>query len=526
MPETIPCCAIGKTSEARQRRLLNMLSQLVWLVRPDGCIDFASDRAAEYFGFDVQGMRPDAWLAWVHADDRAAVPTTWPQTLAAQQTWQHEARLLRPGDSTGRWHLLHAQADLDGENRLVQWLITATDVDDRRQGQEALRASQEQLRQAQKMEALGRLAGGVAHDFNNLLTAIVGYADMLVQSLPPGSVDGDAAVEIHRAGERAAGLTRQLLAFSRRQVVAPRRIDLNAVVKDVERMLRRLIGADVTLRVALDPHGCAIHADSGQIEQVILNLALNARDAMPRGGLLTIETRVVVLDTAQAAEMGLQAGPHVRLTFVDTGVGMSAETQGHLFEPFFTTKPRGHGTGQGLATAYGILAQCGAHIAVHSQSGRGSTFLIHFPCDSMLELPVTIDAGGRKMPGGHETVLLVEDESSVRRLVRIILDTLGYRVIEASSGAQALQVAATEPEVIDILVTDVVMPGMGGRELAVQLTKVRPNLRVLYMSGYTDDTVLRHGVLEAEVAFVAKPFNAESLALTLRETLDRQPIPG
>jgi len=385
------------------------------------------------------------------------------------------------------------------------------------------RRLEEQLIQSQKMEGIGRLAGGVAHDFNNLLTAILGYAELMESQL-----EGDEGLrselrEIRLAGERAAALTRQLLAFSRRQVLQPRTLDLNTVVSDVERMLARLIGEDVTLVTRLEPALGSAKADPGQIEQVIMNLAVNARDAMPEGGTLTFATANAVLDADfVAVHPGAIAGPYVALTVTDTGTGMTDEVRSHAFEPFFTTKEKGKGTGLGLATAYGIVKQSGGYITVDSDAGRGTTFQIYLPRVEGTAVVQERAVSSSLLPTGTETILLVEDEAGVRRLSLTVLETQGYLVLEAASGDRALQVARSQTGPIHLVVTDVVMPGMSGRELWDRLKVLRPDSRVLFMSGYTDDVIARHGVLEPGIAFLQKPFTPLSLAQKVRQVLDEE----
>jgi signal transduction histidine kinase len=384
------------------------------------------------------------------------------------------------------------------------------------------RRLEEQLIQSQKMEGIGRLAGGVAHDFNNLLTAILGYAELMEPQLEDEGLRSELR-EIRLAGERAAALTRQLLAFSRRQVMQPRTLDLNTVVSDVKKMLARLIGEDVALVTRLDPALGSVEADPGQLEQVLMNLSVNARDAMPEGGTLTFETANAVLDADFAAvHPGALPGAYVVLTVTDSGTGMTDEVRGHAFEPFFTTKDKGKGTGLGLATAYGIVKQSGGYIMVESEAGRGTTFRIYLPRVEGTAVGPKRTTSSSLAPSGTETILLVEDEAGVRRLSLTVLETQGYVVLEAPSGDVALQVARSETGPIHLVVTDVVMPGMNGRELWDRLKVLRPDSRVLFMSGYTDDAIARHGVLEPGIAFLQKPFTPFSLAQKVREVLDAE----
>src|SRR5947208_3005627 len=393
-------------------------------------------------------------------------------------------------------------------------LVLARDVSAQRQ-------LEEQLRQSQKMEAVGQLAGGIAHDFNNLLTAILGSTQLLLHSTPPGDPRREDAEEIRHAGLRAAELTRQLLAFSRRQVLAPKVLDLNAVVANVDRMLRRLLGEDVELVTSLQPAAGAVNADPGQLEQVLLNLAVNARDAMPGGGRLSIgTTRVTFQEEPAERRHRMPAGDYVCLAVADTGVGMDETTQAHLFEPFFTTKEVGKGTGLGLATVYGIVKQSGGYIWVYSEVGHGTTVKVYLPrVPGVAEAPAPA-AEPKPVRGGDETVLLVEDAAPVRALARRILEARGYRVLDAPDGPSALDLSARHGGGIDILVTDVVMPGMSGRELAERLAPERARMKVLYTSGFTDDAMVRQGVLNAGVAFLQKPFVPDTLARKVREVLD------
>jgi two-component system, cell cycle sensor histidine kinase and response regulator CckA len=398
----------------------------------------------------------------------------------------------------------------------------ARDITERRRAEERMRGAEEQLRQAQKMEAVGRLAGGIAHDFNNLLTAVMGYSQLALSRLPADSTARPAVEEIAQAGQRAANLTAQLLAFSRKQILQPRVLDLNAVVSDMSRLLRRLIGEDIELVTALAPGLWHVLADPGQVEQVILNLAVNARDAMPQGGRLTVETANVELDEAYVLRhVATRSGPYALLAVTDTGAGMDAATQARVFEPFFTTKGQGKGTGLGLATVYGIIKQSGGYIWVYSEPGRGTTFKIYLPrAGPGGEGAAAQGADAPAAPRGSETVLLVEDDEMVRRLAREVLEANGYRVLEAAGGAEAFALAQNAGRQLDLLLTDVVMPGASGKELAEAVGALRPGLAVLYVSGYTDETIVHHGVLDAGTAFLQKPFTPDALARKVREVLD------
>jgi two-component system cell cycle sensor histidine kinase/response regulator CckA len=391
----------------------------------------------------------------------------------------------------------------------------AEDVTERRQ-------LEMQLRQAQKMEAIGQLAGGVAHDFNNMLSVIFGHSELLALDLPPDEPRRESVTQICQAAERAAALTRQLLAFSRQQVLEPTVLDLNGLVTEAEKMLRRLIGEDMRLTTRLGPNLSRVRVDPGQMEQVIMNLAVNARDAMPQGGRLTIETREVELEPVYAqAHPGARSGRHVLLAVSDTGCGMSPEIQARVFEPFFTTKPVGQGTGLGLAVVHGIIKQSGGHITIDSAPGMGTTFNIYLPVVADEPWAKPAPSAPAKPVGGSETILLVEDEELMRAITARLLENLGYRVLEASGGKEALRLAeAGGLEKIDLLMSDVVMPGMSGRDLADRLRDCRPGLKVLFQSGYTGEVILRHGVLRTGVAFLQKPFRLDALAKKVRAVLE------
>lgn len=389
---------------------------------------------------------------------------------------------------------------------------------------EALHNTEKQLVQSQKLEAVGRLAGGISHDFNNLLTVILGYTDISKRNLNESDPLRRNLEEISKASERAASLTRQLLAFSRKQVMQPKVFDLNTVVNDLKKMLRRMIGEDIELRVSSPEDLGNIKADPVQLEQVIMNLVVNARDAMPKGGKLSIETSNVYLDESYARDhVSVEPGEYVMLAISDTGCGMDEETRLRIFEPFFTTKESGKGTGLGLSMVYGIVKQSGGNIWVYSEAGRGTTFKIYFPRVTAEAVEYKRSNGVVETPKGCETILLVEDAELVRTLARQVLETAGYRVLEAASAEAALKLCETiNGTRIDLLLTDVVMPGMSGNDMSKILIAKQPNMPVLYMSGYTDDAIVQHGVLEAGINFLQKPFSPGSLALKVREVLDHR----
>jgi len=428
----------------------------------------------------------------------------------------HIAVLL---DDATRYRNARDQLEREAQRRAA---ALRREVEERERAERALAHAEAQLRHAQKMEAIGRLASGVAHDFNNLLSVVISSSDLALLRMQSGDRARAEIEDIRKAGQRAAALTRQLLAFSRQQVLQPRVLSLNDVVHGMERMLSRVLGEDILLAIDVAPELAAVKADPSQVEQVIMNLVVNARDAMPTGGQLRIQTR-----NASEAPRGASApvpGPHVMIAVSDTGVGMDGETVARVFEPFFTTKERGKGTGLGLSTVFGIVKQSGGSIAVHSALGRGATFEVYLPVTDEIDAPFAVrhDEIAESLKGG-ETLLLVEDDDQVRALCAKVLRQYGYDVIEAGRPSSAIAAAASYTGAIDLLLTDVVMPEMGGRLLAEHLAAERPRMRVLFMSGYTDDTTMRHGVLESAVSFLQKPFTPHALARSVRDTLARAP---
>jgi PAS domain S-box-containing protein len=424
-------------------------------------------------------------------------------------------------DATTTVVRISGRSVIDGGDGRTVFELFAEDVTERR-------ALEQQLRQSQKMEAIGRLAGGIAHDFHNLLMVISGYSEFLLERLGAEPHLRGPAQEIAGAAERASSLTRQLLAFSRKQMLAPRIVNLNDVATENIKMLTRMIGEDIDLVMVPGPNLWSVRADAGQIDQVIMNLAVNARDAMASGGKLTIETSNVTLDEDYArSHAPLPAGDYVMVAISDTGDGMDNETQSHIFEPFFTTKGT-KGTGLGLSTVYGIIKQSGGYIWVHSELGRGTTFKIYLPrvaSTGQAAAHVAAPIEYRKVEPGTETILLVEDEANLRYLARQYLEKQGYKVIEAADGAVAMQIAVAHDKVIHLLLTDVIMPGMNGRELAQRISEIRPNVKVLYMSGYTENVIGHNGMLDAGVRLLQKPFTLRDLKSKVREVLDATPTP-
>jgi nitrogen-specific signal transduction histidine kinase len=398
---------------------------------------------------------------------------------------------------------------------------TYYDISDRKRIEAEKEKLQAQLQQAMKMEAVGRLAGGVAHDFNNLLTVIMGYSELLLQKIGKESPMREEVEEIKRAGERAASLTQQLLAFSRKQIIEPKVVHLDGLVAEMHKMLTRLIGENIALQATTGKSLGSVKVDPGQFQQILMNLVVNARDAMPDGGKIVIETANVDLDVGYCAvHPYVKPGRFVMVAVSDTGKGMSDEVKAHIFEPFYTTKERGSGTGLGLATTYGAVHQAGGAIEASSEVGIGTTFRIYLPrIEEEAVKPEKVDRP-TDLPGGTETVLLVEDEDTLRTLCERILGDLGYQVMPARNGAEAIAAAQKYGERIDLLLTDVVMPGMSGRELATQFVLHRPEMKVLFMSGYTDDAIVHHGVLDEGVSFIGKPYTPSALARKVREVLD------
>jgi len=494
------------------RSLIEQAMDIIAVLDADGAVRYASPSVLPLLGYGAEELVGQHILDLVHPDDVGPALRVFAEGVATGQGGRLLGLQVRHRD--GSYRSLEAIGRYLLDDPVVRGVvINARDVTERR-------SLERQLLQAQKMEAVGRLAGGIAHDFNNVLTAIFGYADLLTEEFPAGSPARQDLEEIRKAATRASALTRQLLAFSRQQVLAPVVLSVNDLVDDVGKMLRRLVGEDVELRLILARDAGNVRADSGQLQQVIMNLVVNARDAMPTGGKLVIETADAEL-TEQYAELhqAVIPGRYVMLAVSDTGVGMDAQTKARIFEPFFTTKEKGKGTGLGLSTVYGIVKQSGGYVWVYSEPGHGTTFKLYLP---RVDAPAEPQAPPRETATltGTETILLAEDDEILRPLTKGLLTKLGYTVLDAKSAEQALAVAGARQGPIHLLVADVVMPGASGRELARRLAQSRPETRVLYVSGYTDDAIVHHGMLEPGLKFLQKPFTPAALARKVREVLD------
>jgi two-component system, cell cycle sensor histidine kinase and response regulator CckA len=510
--------AIEKMLRNSERTLLALLesaSQAILTIDPAGRITLANAKTAEMFGYSREQLLGSPIEVLLPVASRAAHEEHRREYFASPRVRPMGIGMVLAGrrrDGTD-FPVEVSLSYVESEEEVFA-IAFVTDVTERKK-------LEEQLLQSQKMEAIGRLAGGVAHDFNNMLTIISGYNRMVLDQLSPMDRLRGFHEEIGKAAERAESLTKQLLAFSRRQLMQPRVIDVNELLGHADKLLRRLIGEDIELILALAPGAGTIRADPGHIEQAVFNLAVNARDAMPRGGRLVIETGRVRLDEIYArTHTGVKPGDYVMIAVSDTGTGMDAETRGHIFEPFFTTKEQGKGTGLGLPMVYGTVKQSEGDIWVYSEPGRGTTFKLYFPQTN--ENPETLaSVESPRAARGTETLMVVEDEDSVRELVATMLRQAGYTVLGATGAEQAVEIWASHKSPIAMLITDVVMPYVSGRQLAGQLLESHPDLKILFLSGYTENSVVHNGVLDAGVNFLAKPFSQEQLARKVREVLDK-----
>lgn len=503
-------------------RFFSLALDLWCIADLDGWFRRLNPAFEQVLGWSLEELLSRRFLDFVHPEDVEATQMAL-QSLASRQTVINFVNRYRCKDGTYRFLEWRSIPDASGQRLYA----AARDISERVAAEQAQGRMEAQLRQAQKMESIGRLAGGVAHDFNNILTAIIGQMDLAKISLPPESPARRHLKEADKVAERATNLTRQLLAFSRKQFIEPTILHLNEIVREMHSMLARVVGEDVELAIAPEAQTDTIKADRNQIEQIIMNLAINARDAMPEGGTMTISTRSVFLgeELCPGRNKDGQPGPFVALSVSDTGCGMTEEVKSHLFEPFFTTKPLGKGTGLGLATVYGAASQNGAAIEVRSQVGRGTSFELLFPLAA--NMAAVREFGTRAfspgIPRGTETILLAEDEPCVLEVAATILSSLGYKVLPCLSGPEALKRAAEFAEPIHFLMTDVIMPGMDGKELALRLSAERPAVRILYASGYTENIITDKGLAKDRVEFLAKPYNPQVLGRKVREVLDALP---
>jgi len=510
-----------RTSERRLSVAISATADAIWEWNLQTGETYYSPRWYEMLGYGDRElpMSVETWRTLCHPDDLQPTMNRVQATATGPDAGGYSVEFrMRHKDGSWLWVLGRGNVvERDSMGKAVQLAGTNTDIT-------AHRNLEDQLRHAQKMESVGRLAGGVAHDFNNLLTVINGYGDLALSRLQEGAPLFSELQQIRNAGERAKELTQQLLAFSRRQPVQLQLLDLNATVQETERMLRRVLGEDIELVCILEPALGPIQADPGQIHQVIMNLAVNARDAMPSGGKVVIETQNVDLDRRYAAEhWDVEPGSYVRLSFSDTGSGMSQNVINHAFEPFFTTKEQGKGTGLGLATVFGIVKQSGGHVSVSSEPGRGATFCVYLPRHNQPGVAARAETAGRAERGGHETILVVEDQAEVRRLTCTILRGCGYELLEAANGEEALQLLQAVPAPpVDLLLSDVVMPRMGGPELVAHVKVLRPDIRVLFVSGYVERLTRDPGCDGPPIEYLPKPFDPDSLAAKVREVLDRE----
>jgi two-component system cell cycle sensor histidine kinase/response regulator CckA len=512
----------GRLSEREEmfRLISENAEDLISVINAEGNRVYTSPAFKKGFGYSHEELEGTPITDQIHPDDHNLVLEGRAVVFQTGVGRRLEYRFRR---KDGEWRILESTASgvPNARGETEKLIVVSRDITERKQAEEILRQREEQLRQAQKMEAVGRLSGGIAHDFNNLLAVIIGYSEDIESRVAPGDPLRKNAEEIQKAGQRAAALTRQLLAFGRQQVLQPRVLDLNVLVSDMGEMLRRLIGSHIELSTTLDPKLGRIKGDQSQLEQVIVNLVVNARDAMPEGGKLRIETSNVYLDESRARSLPfLRPGAHTLLTVSDTGVGMDAETLTHIFEPFFTTKGPGKGTGLGLATVYGVVQQSGGIVGVHSEPGKGSTFWIYFPHAEEQIATSTPDFTAAKFSPGTETVLVVDDAESLLKLTSDLFTRSGYKVLSACNGMEAMALAKSFAGPIHLLLTDIVMPKLNGPALARQMAALRPDIRILFMTGHAEPDATLRGNIPPGSECLQKPFHRDALLQKVRHTLD------
>jgi PAS domain S-box-containing protein len=530
-------CATNVTArrhdEERIRELVSRLQKIAsqvpgmvfqYKLRPDGtsCLPYVSDRIRDILRLSPDDVSEDANTAFsvLHPEDRATIIASLAESARTLTPWQHEARVVFPGGEE-RWLYGNAMPEQQADGSTL-WHGFAHDITLRKQAELQQAALEEQLRQSQKVESIGKLAGGIAHDFNNLLTSVMGFAHLALLEVEPESPAEGYLQGIQDSAERGAAMTQQLLAFARRRIVRPELVDLNEVLRRMTAMLRRLVGENLELVLSPAPKVGRVKVDVGSLEQVIMNLVVNARDAIRDTGRITLETRDVMLDEAcSRTQAEVSPGEYVMLAVIDTGVGMSSDVCARIFEPFFTTKPVGKGTGLGLSMCYGIVKQAGGHITVESEPGSGSTLRVFLPRAATPERSTSSERPPESTAGGgHETILIVEDEILILRVASAALSALGYQVLTATNAIDAIELVESRTEPVHLLVTDVVMPRMGGPDLAKHLVALRPEMRVLFSSGYTESAIVDRGVLDDRVHFLQKPYTPSTLARRVREVLD------
>jgi two-component system cell cycle sensor histidine kinase/response regulator CckA len=499
-------------SEARYRSLTLASASIVWLADADGGFIREGSSWEEYTGQSASAAAGAGWLNAIHPQDRESVNAIWRRAFERREAYYAEYRLMR-ADGQYRRVVSRGVPVLGADGKPIEWVGACVDVEDERR-------AADHLRQTQRIEAVGNLAGGLAHEVNNMMTAVIGFGGFVLKGLPEDDPHRSDVSEMVKAATRAAGVTRQLLAFTRQQVLQPSVLELNGVITDLSRMLSGFLGADIELNVQLDPHAGRVRADPGQLEQVVVNLALNARYAMRSGGRLTLGTSRAMLDDGYSRRhsgINIEPGPYVALSVTDTGPGMDAATRARAFEPFFTTKPVGEGTGLGLSTAYGIVKQSGGYIWLYSEPGQGTTVKVYLP---QVRDPVSRPSRPVTAPRGQgETLLVVEDEETVRTLARRTLEEAGYRVLVAADGRSALELLADAD--VDLVLCDVILPEMSGHELGRRIASVRPELPILYMSGYPGLEVVERGLIAQDAPFIEKPFTAAGLASSVRGLLNK-----